>query len=384
MLMQRNAYVTGWGVCLPNNPVDNDSIERVLGRVEWQPESVKRSVLKINGITTRHYAIDPETNELTHSNVELTVAAIRNLCRNCNSSVDDIECLACGTSLPDQMIPGHASMVHAALGCAPCEVIGTNGVCCAGVSALKYGFLNVASGGCNQALVTASELASPCLRATHFREQTKPDDCQPDEHVLLPFSNAFLRWMLSDGAGALLISAVQPAALALRVDWIDIISFAPETEPCMYLGLRKLADGSFASYRTVTDGKELLRAGYLSLAQDVRVLNDRLPPLSKAAMLHVMGKRGIAAESVDWLLPHYSSQWFRQQLFDGLAEIGFRVPWERWFSNLGTKGNTGSAAIYIMLEELMTSGRVRRGQRILCLVPESSRMVFGAVHFTAV
>ena len=44
----------------------------------------------------------------------------------------------------------------------------------------------------------------------------------------------------------------------------------------------------------------------------------------------------------------------------------------------------GSAAFYIMLEELMASGRVKRGDRILGLVPESSRMLFAFLHFTVV
>ena len=92
----------------------------------------------------------------------------------------------------------------------------------------------------------------------------------------------------------------------------------------------------------------------------------------------------IKVTDIDWLLPHYSSQWFRQKLYDGMTDLGFDIPLERWFTNLTTKGNTGSAAIYIMLEELMTSGRVSRGQRILGIVPESSRMLFGFVHFTVV
>jgi hypothetical protein len=37
-----------------------------------------------------------------------------------------------------------------------------------------------------------------------------------------------------------------------------------------------------------------------------------------------------------------------------------------------------------MLEELMASGRVRRGERILGIVPESSRMLFAFLQFTVV
>ncbi len=133
--MQRSAYVTGLGVCLPNAPVANDEIEQVLGRLSRQSAAVKRRALINNGIISRHYAIDPVTGSVTHTNAEMTAEAVRAACKSASLSRADIACLVCGTSSADQLIPSHASMVHAALDCPPCEVIGTSGVCCSGVSA---------------------------------------------------------------------------------------------------------------------------------------------------------------------------------------------------------------------------------------------------------
>jgi 3-oxoacyl-[acyl-carrier-protein] synthase III len=383
--MERSAYITGWGVCLPNAPVDNAHIEAVLGPLMPQSATVKRRVLMNNGIATRHYAIDPATGEVTHTNAGMTAEAIRSLCRNADLPESAIESLVCGTSSADQIIPSHASMVHAELGCPPCEATYISGVCCSGVTALKYGVLNVVAGGAGNAVVTGSELASPSLRASHFEPQVRQKTDEGDDQSLLPFSNEFLRWMLSDGAGALLVTAAPRAdGPSLRVDWIDMVSYANESDVCMYFGLEKHKEGKVESYRTVNDAERLFRDGFLSLSQDVRVLNDRLPVLMKTAFLRMMSRHDLTPDAVDWLLPHYSSQWFRHRLFDGLTEIGFAIPEERWFTNLSSKGNTGSAAIYIMLEELMTSGKVQPGQRILCMVPESSRMLFGFVHLTAV
>src|ERR1041384_6212676 len=150
--MQRHAYVTGWGVSLPNAPVDNAHIESVLGHLSSHSAAVKRRVLTNNGIATRHYAIDPDSGAITHTNAQLTADAIRALCANTGFSLDDLQCLACGTSSADQVLPGHASMVHAELACPPCDIISPGGVCCAGVAALKYGFLNVASGNTDNAI----------------------------------------------------------------------------------------------------------------------------------------------------------------------------------------------------------------------------------------
>src|SRR5262249_47472973 len=55
---------------------------------------------------------------------------------------------------------------------------------------------------------------------------------------------------------------------------------------------------------------------------------------------------------------------------------------ERWFSNLRTTGNVGSASIYLLLEELLRHPALEPGHRILCVVPESGRFQFGYMLLT--
>jgi 3-oxoacyl-[acyl-carrier-protein] synthase-3 len=40
--------------------------------------------------------------------------------------------------------------------------------------------------------------------------------------------------------------------------------------------------------------------------------------------------------------------------------------------------------MYVMLDELVRSGRLRRGERILCFVPESGRFTSAFLHLTVV
>ena len=47
-------------------------------------------------------------------------------------------------------------------------------------------------------------------------------------------------------------------------------------------------------------------------------------------------------------------------------------------------GNIGSASIYVILQELVASGRAQVGNRILCFIPESSRFSFAGIHLTVV
>ena len=57
---------------------------------------------------------------------------------------------------------------------------------------------------------------------------------------------------------------------------------------------------------------------------------------------------------------------------------------EAWYSNLTSVGNIGSAAIFVILDEMMTTGLIREGDTLLCLVPESGRFVVSFMHLTAV
>ena len=66
------------------------------------------------------------------------------------------------------------------------------------------------------------------------------------ENPLLAFEKEFLRWMLSDGAGAVLLENKPAGELPLRVEWIDIRSYANIMETCMYAGADKDENGESA------------------------------------------------------------------------------------------------------------------------------------------
>ena len=121
-------------------------MDKILGVVEHVPTRIKKIILRSNDIKTRYYAIDPETGKTTHTNAQLAAEAIRGLKPYEGFSLNDIECLCCGTATPDQFMPGHGLMVHGELKSGPCEVVSTAGVCISGMTSLKYAYMNVALG----------------------------------------------------------------------------------------------------------------------------------------------------------------------------------------------------------------------------------------------
>lgn len=382
-----DAFITGWGIFMPNAPVGNDEIENVLGLIDGRPSPVKELILERNAIKFRYYAIDRATGKQTHSNAQITAEAIRAATRNAGLPLDEIECLVSGTSSPDQMIPNHAVMVHGELENPPCEVVSTAGVCCSSMTAFKYGYMNVLSGMKKNAVISGSELASAHLRSEHFKAEMEAKYKEMEENPYLSFENEFLRWMLSDGAGAVVISDTpRENGLSLHVDWVEIVSYANQLEPCMYWGAIKTDNGRFETWAQQDDDPEsLMENGYFNLAQDVRVLADNIINVGFQKSFEMINKKhGGSPEEIDWLLPHYSSGFFRQPIYDKLVEGNYEIPYSKWFTNLPYKGNTGSASIFIILEELMASGRVKKGDKILCAVPESARFSFAYMQLTAV
>ncbi len=67
-----------------------------------------------------------------------------------------------------------------------------------------------------------------------------------------------------------------------------------------------------------------------------------------------------------------------------LESRGLRIPRENYFTNLSTVGNLGSAAFLFIMEELFNSGKLKKGQRLLVMVPESARFAYGFMHLTVV
>jgi len=57
---------------------------------------------------------------------------------------------------------------------------------------------------------------------------------------------------------------------------------------------------------------------------------------------------------------------------------------EKWFYNLTKVGNVGSASPLLMLEELLHSGKLKKGERILVMVPESARFSYAYLYLTVV
>jgi 3-oxoacyl-[acyl-carrier-protein] synthase-3 len=359
-------YINSIGKFLPGNPIANDEMEDYLGKVNGRPSKVKHRILKSNGIQQRYYALDRQ-QQTTYSNSQMAAIAVRDAIANANLEPGAIDLLSAATSWSDLLVPGFASMVHGELAeLSPLEISSNQGVCCAGVTALKYAASQVKLGEKRAAIAVASELPSRLFKHTHFEAEASVKAGKS-----LGFDTEFLRWMLSDGAGAFLVQDhPNPSGISLKIEWIELISHANAYPVCMYAGTEdETAQKSWMDYPSYRQAAE---AGAINLRQNIRLL-DNVIKLGVEGWLKLIELGRVQPDDIDWLLCHYSSHFFRGQIVELLEKAGCMIPEDKWFTNLYTRGNTGCASIYLMLEELFHSGNLQPGQKIFCFVPESGR-----------
>ena len=380
-MILKEVFITRTAAFFPNNPISNDEMEEYLGFVNDQASKSRRIVLRNNGIKNRYYAITKE-GKPTHTNAEMTSLAIKKLFVQDLKEIKEVDLLSCGTSSPDQLMPSHGVMVHGWLPESNAiEVVSPAGNCCSGMHAMKYNFMSIRTGESKKTISTGSERLSRVLRSEQFAlEVQKRLELEKDPFIA--FEKDFLRWMLSDGSAAFLIEDKKNEHdISLRIDWIEGFSFANQIETCMYMGAEKDENGQLKGFSDFTP-IETFEKSIFSIKQDVKLLGDNIVKLGLKNLEIIFAKKGINVSQVDHFVPHMSSYFFEDKIYDELKSIGMEIPKDKWFTNLESCGNVGAASVYMMIDDLWKSNKLKIGDTILIAVPESARFTYVFAMFT--
>lgn len=376
----QDVFITKASTYLPNEPVSNDEMESYLGLVNNTPSKARALILRNNKIKTRYYALDKE-GKPTHTNAQITAKAVEGLFDE-QFKKEDMQLLSCGTSSADQIQPSHSSMVHGELNIGKSVEINTaTGLCNSGMNALNYGFLNIKAGVKDNAVCVGSERMSAWMTADKFNHEAENLKLL-EERPIVAFKREFLRWMLSDGAAAFLLEPKpRENETSLKIEWIDFYSYAHEIEACMYSGCEKQEDGSLKSWAEYP-AEEWLNQSIFALKQDTKILDKYILVKGAESLRTSFDKHQLDPDTVDHVLAHISSGYFKEGLKEEFANVGLDFPWEKWFYNLSEVGNVGAGSIFIAVEQLMNSGNLKKGEKILLCVPESGRFAYSCALLT--
>ena len=169
--------------------------------------------------------------------------------------------------------------------------------------------------------------------------------------------------------------------ISLKIEWIAIRSYANEIETCMYAGAEKDNNAEMIPWRDF-DSHERENRSVFSLKQDIKLLEENILKYGVRSLAEIKDEYNFRIEEIDYFLVHLSSMFFKDKTMDAFSRKGMHIPSEKWFLNLPAVGNIGSASIYVMPEELFNSGVLRKGQKILLMVPESARFSYALSWLT--
>ena len=360
-----NAFITQTGAFLPGEPVENASIPAYLGTL-FGESKVRERVLRANGIEQRYYALDRRQNP-THDVYELAALAVESCLEGCDSGTL-ISYLSAGSTNTPLNGPGLSSMLHGELqkrGLVDhaLEINSNAGICTSAAQALVNACRAVQSGEHPNALCVGVEQPSAILKSRAIRPTYDLAQMVRDLRQSQWFMSIFLRFMLSDGAGAFLLQdRPSESGTSFEVTWTYSRSFAHEAPVCMKL----------ENWNAL-------------LSQDVQVLNEHMGPCIEKVVAEAMERYDDHPRNYKVLLPHLSSYFFRRHLltiFKTYFEGGERPT--RYWTNLATVGNTGAASIFILLDEYVRTHELDDGDRLMLFIPESGRFNFVLISLTVV
>ena len=162
---------------------------------------------------------------------------------------------------------------------------------------------------------------------------------------------------------------------------MEAFSYAHELEACMYAGGDKLENGEIRPWSDF-HSNEWLEQSIFAIKQDVKLLDKYILEKGAESMQAALDKNKVNPNEITYFLPHVSSYYFVDKLQKSLADRGIEIPMEKWFMNLKHVGNVGSASIYLMVEEIMNSGKLKKGDKLLLSVPESGRFSYAYAYLT--
>ena len=317
-----HAAITGVGAFLPQRVVTNDDLAAI---VETSDEWIRTRT----GIAERRFVSEGETTSDLGAGAALAAIADAGL------EPGDIDLLVVGTSSPDMIMPSTACLVQAKIGLT-CPALDVMAACTSFIYAIHTATTAIESGRARRVLVVGADALTR----------------------LVDFSDRRTCVLFGDGAGAFVLEASEePGVLG-----IDLGSDGSRPEV-----LQIPAGGAAmpASIQTVENGLHFLSMN----GQEVFKFAVRaIPATTKKAL----AASGLSIDDLTWLIPHQANQ----RILDTVADR-LKLPNEQVFSNIELLGNTSAASIPLAVNDLYTSGNLRRGN-VLALVGFGAGLTWGA------
>lgn len=308
--MVRRSIVAGVGGYLPEQVLTNDEIAK---RIDTSDEWIRER----SGIHKRHIVADGEMTS------DLATNAAKRALDDAGLAPEDVDMIIVATSTPDETFPATATVVQSKLGCANGSMgFDIQAVCSGFVYALATADNFLKAGQGDTALVIGAETFSRIL------------DWEDRSTCVL----------FGDGAGAVLLRAGEGEGTnADRGVLSTHLHSDGKLHDLLYVDGGPSSTGEVGFLRM--EGREVFRHAVTKMA-DVTV--------------EALEANGLAADEVDWFVPHQANR----RIIDGTArKLG--INGDRVVVTIDIHANTSAASIPLALSVAVADGRINRGDLVL-------------------
>ncbi|MBS0519208.1 MAG: ketoacyl-ACP synthase III [Proteobacteria bacterium] len=303
------SVVQGCGAYLPENVVTNDDLARKMDTSdEW--------IQQRTGICQRHIAAKGEFTS------HLAIKASERALASAGMTASDIDLIVLATATPDETFPATATRVQAALGMTRGAAFDVQAVCAGFVYGVSVADSMLKCGLASTALVIGAETFSR----------------------ILDWNDRSTCVLFGDGAGAIVLKAEEGSGTTKdRGVLANALHSDGRQHDILYV------DGGPSSTRTTgllrMEGKEVFKHAVVNMA---------------AVVSEVLGRAGLAAQDIDWLVPHQANK----RIIDGTGrKLG--LPPERVVVTVDKHANTSAASIPLALATAVGDGRIKKDDLVL-------------------
>jgi 3-oxoacyl-[acyl-carrier-protein] synthase-3 len=354
--------IAGTGSFLPGPPVTNDRLEGVLGTLDDAPFRVKSFVDKMgpkmlerSGVRARHFAVEPATGDMTYSFCTLAEQAARNALAMAETAPQQLDLVVMSCPAYDQCSPPTSALLQERLGVQNCAEIEVHSNCTGVGKGVQIAYDALRTGRYRCALIVYSQLSSINLRARYFN-QAKMDKV-----------HAALRWILADGAGALVLQNMQNGKPGREIVGTFVESVGAGRPAGMIAGYGA-SDLMKASHQI----PEAYDDGMHHLWQDFTAVDKDAAPL----LLEGLCKFTYQLEIDPGVVDHYvvsipTIQFYDNHISTFLDRLGITRDKLKFRSD--AIGYCGGAATLIHFDEMVRNGELKSGQLAIVYSVESSK-----------
>jgi 3-oxoacyl-[acyl-carrier-protein] synthase III len=303
------SVIQGCGAYLPKRIVTNAELAK---QVETSDEWIQQRT----GIRQRHVAADGEFTS------HLALKASQQALDRAGLKASDLDLIVLATATPDQTFPATATKVQAELGMTGGAAFDVQAVCAGFIYAVSVADSMIKSGVASTALVIGAETFSR----------------------ILDWNDRGTCVLFGDGAGAIVLRGEEgKGTTSDRGVLAHALHSDGRHHDILYV------DGGPSSTRTTgllrMEGKEVFKHAVVNMAQVVG---------------EVLGKVGLTAADIDWLVPHQANK----RIIDGTGrKLG--LPPERVVVTVDKHANTSAASIPLALEVAVSDGRIKKNDLVL-------------------